>query len=69
MAKRRILITGGYGFIGSHVVRHFVQKYHNYKIYNLDSITYAGNISNLNDIYREKNGNDLSVYTNNPIKH
>lgn len=55
MAKRRILITGGYGFIGSHVVRHFVQKYPNYKIYNLDSITYAGNISNLNDIYREKN--------------
>ena len=53
--KRTILITGGYGFIGSHVVRHFVQKYPNYKIINLDSITYAGNISNLNDICREKN--------------
>lgn len=47
---KRILITGGAGFIGSHVVRLFVQKYPHYLIYNLDSLTYAGNLENLRDI-------------------
>ncbi|MEP7196813.1 MAG: dTDP-glucose 4,6-dehydratase [Saprospiraceae bacterium] len=47
---RRILITGGAGFIGSHVVRHFVKTYPQYKIINLDMLTYAGNLSNLVDI-------------------
>lgn len=48
--NRSILITGGAGFIGSHLVRLFVQKYPQYLIYNLDSLTYAGNLENLKDI-------------------
>ena len=48
--KRAILITGGAGFIGSHVVRLFVNKYHDYQIVNLDKLTYAGNLANLHDI-------------------
>ena len=48
--KKNILITGGAGFIGSHVVRQFVKNYPNYNIYNLDSLTYAGNLENLYDI-------------------
>lgn len=47
---KNILITGGAGFIGSHVVRLFVQKYLNYRIVNLDSLTYAGNLKNITDI-------------------
>lgn len=48
--KRNIIITGGAGFIGSHVVRLFVNKYPEYRIVNLDKLTYAGNLENLKDI-------------------
>ena len=53
--KRTILITGGAGFIGSHVVRRFVTKYPEYLIVNADKLTYAGNLENLTDIENEKN--------------
>ena len=53
--KRNILITGGAGFIGSHVVRLFVTKYPEYRIINLDKLTYAGNLANLKDIEHAPN--------------
>lgn len=52
---KTILITGGAGFIGSHVVRLFVNKYPGYKIVNLDKLTYAGNLANLKDIENKSN--------------
>ncbi|MFR9542662.1 MAG: dTDP-glucose 4,6-dehydratase [Rikenellaceae bacterium] len=53
--KRNIIITGGAGFIGSHVVRLFVNKYPEYHIINVDKLTYAGNMANLTDIENEPN--------------
>ena len=55
MMKNNILITGGAGFIGSHVVNLFVNKYPDYNIFNLDSLTYAGNLENLKDVEKQKN--------------
>jgi dTDP-glucose 4,6-dehydratase len=52
---KNILITGGAGFIGSHVVRLFVNKYPEYQIYNLDALTYAGNLENLKDLESKEN--------------
>lgn len=53
--KKTIIISGGAGFIGSHVVRLFVNKYPDYKIVNLDALTYAGNLENLRDIEKAPN--------------
>ena len=55
MAKRTIIITGGAGFIGSHVVRLFVNKYPEYNIINVDKLTYAGNLANLRDVEHKPN--------------
>ena len=52
---KNILITGGAGFIGSHVVRLFVNKYPNYNIFNLDTLTYAGNLENIKDVENSSN--------------
>jgi dTDP-glucose 4,6-dehydratase len=66
VSKRSLLITGGAGFIGSHVVRLFVNKYPEYTIVNLDKLTYAGNLENLKDVetkpnYRFEKGDILDV--------
>ena len=53
--KRTLVITGGAGFIGSHVIRHFVNKYPDYRIINLDKLTYAGNLANLKDVEDKPN--------------
>ena len=55
MKKKSILVTGGAGFIGSHVIRRFVNIYPSYKIYNIDSLSYAGNLENLKDVERSDN--------------
>ena len=52
---KKILITGGAGFIGTHVVKRFVSKYQDYHVYNLDALTYAGNLENLKDIESKDN--------------
>ena len=66
MSKKNLMITGGAGFIGSHVVRLFVNKYPDYTIVNLDKLTYAGNLENLKDVeskpnYRFEKGDILDV--------
>ena len=55
MANRNILISGGAGFIGSHLVRRFVNRYPNHNIINIDKLTYAGNLENLRDIENAPN--------------
>ncbi len=53
--KKNILVTGGAGFIGSHCVRLFVEKYADYRVINLDALTYAGNLENLKDVEHNEN--------------
>ena len=60
--KRNILITGGAGFIGSHLVRRFVKGYPDYHIFNLDKLTYAGNLENLKDVEQFPNYTFLLLF-------
>ena len=62
---KNILITGGAGFIGSHLVKRFVKNYPNYNIYNVDSLTYAGDLDNLKEIENKKNYNFFKIDINN----
>ena len=59
--KKTIIITGGAGFIGSHVVRLFVNKYPEYQIVNLDALTYAGNLENLIDVANSGKPKELAA--------
>ena len=62
---KKILITGGAGFIGAHVVKHFVKKYSEYQIINLDCLTYAAEPKNLADIESLENYKFLKININN----